>query len=99
MAIVRRGEAAPMARRAREWDPIEIVRDLLSWDPCQEMLPRFPRFWRGGEERMAFMPAFDVRETKDAYVFKADLPGVKEQDIEINVTGNRLTASGKRELE
>jgi HSP20 family protein len=40
-----------------------------------------------------------VKETKDAYVFKADVPGVKEADIDITVTGNRLTVSGKRDAE
>ena len=97
MAIVRRGESSPVLSRGREMDPFETMRQLLSWDPFQEMVPRV---WRGMEERgMAFVPAFDVRETKDGYVFKADLPGFKEQDIDINLTGNRLTISGKREAE
>ena len=97
MAIVRRGEGGQMTGRGREWDPFETMRQLLSWDPFQEMVPRV---WRGGEERgVAFVPTFDVRETKDAYVFKADLPGFKEQDLDINLTGNRLTISGKREME
>src|SRR5206468_2533929 len=38
-------------------------------------------------------------ETKDAYVFRADLPGVKDSDLEISLTGNRLTVSGRREQE
>ena len=45
------------------------------------------------------IPAFDVKETKDAYRFKADVPGIQEKDIEVTVTGNRLTMSGKREAE
>jgi HSP20 family protein len=40
-----------------------------------------------------------VKETKDAYVFKADLPGIREEDLDISLTGNRLTVSGKREEE
>jgi HSP20 family protein len=46
-----------------------------------------------------FAPSFEIKETKDAYVFKADIPGVKESDLEVTVTGNRLTLSGKREAE
>ena len=46
-----------------------------------------------------FSPSFEVKETKDSYVFKADVPGVKESDIEGTVTGNRLSISGKREVE
>jgi HSP20 family protein len=32
-----------------------------------------------------------VKETKDGYVFKADLPGIDEKDLDISLTGNRLT--------
>jgi HSP20 family protein len=46
-----------------------------------------------------FSTAFEVLERKDAYVFKADLPGFKEADVDIQLTGNRLTVSGKREAE
>ena len=46
-----------------------------------------------------FTPRFDVRETKEGYVFKADLPGVKEPDLDIALTGNQLTVSGKRDYE
>jgi HSP20 family protein len=96
MAIMRRGETPPPARRTREWDPFQTMRELTGWDPFREMT--MPRQWRGAED-MAFVPEFDVRESKDAYIFKADLPGFREDDVEINVTGNRLTVSGKREEE
>jgi len=95
MAIMRRNENAPVTRRSREWDPLQTMRDLIGWDPFQEMAPRL---WRG-EERLAFAPAFDVKETADSYLFKADLPGFREGDVEINVTGNRLGITGKREEE
>jgi HSP20 family protein len=78
---------------AREWDPIAWARELLKWDPFREMAPSF------AFETPAFMPAFDVKETKDAYEFRADVPGVAEKDLDIRRTGNRLTISGKRESE
>ena len=40
-----------------------------------------------------------MKETRDGYVFKADLPGVKESDVEITMTAGRLTITGKRESE
>jgi HSP20 family protein len=53
-----------------------------------------------GEEQPAhFTPDFEIKETKEGFVFKADVPGVKEKDIEITMTGNRLTISGKREAD
>lgn len=77
-----------------EWDPFRAMREMLRWDPFREMVPSFPTF-----ERAAFNPSFDVTETKDSYVFKADVPGVKKDDLEISMTGNRLQISGKREHE
>lgn len=87
-------ELAPVL--AREWEPFRMMRDLLRWDPFREMAP----IW-SGEERAAgsYIPTFEVKETKDGFVFKADVPGVKEQDLEVSLTGNRLTVSGKREAE
>ncbi len=84
------GHLAPMT----EWDPLRSMRDLLRWDPFREMAPMFPTL-----ERASFNPSFDVTETKDAYMFKADVPGVKKEEIEITTTGNRLQISGKRESE
>jgi HSP20 family protein len=83
--------------RAGEWmSPWQRMRDFFDWDPFGDM-------WQGGERQggrgMELMPSFDVRETRDGYVFNADLPGMTEDDIEVNVTGNRLTVSGSRQAE
>jgi HSP20 family protein len=76
------------------WEPFRLMRDLMNWDPFAEMFPTGNRF-----EGMTFAPRFEVKESKDAYVFKADLPGIEEKDLDITLTGNRLTVSGKREAE
>lgn len=83
--------ASSIARR--EWEPFRVMRDLLRFDPFHEMSPIFSGDLAG------YSPAFEVKETKDSFVFKADVPGVKEQDLEVTATGNRLTISGKRESE
>lgn len=93
--VTRRNQPAPIARRFGEWDPFERMRELMQLDPFQDL----PRRWLGGEALNAYTPTFDVREENDAFVFKADLPGIKEEDIDISITGNRLTVSGKREDE
>ena len=43
-----------------------------------------------------FAPAFNVKETEDAYVIEADLPGLKDGDVEVTLERNRLTISGTR---
>jgi HSP20 family protein len=90
--IVRRtGEPREVSRPA-EWEPLRLMRDLMRWDPFAEMEPLM------GRER-GFNPRFDVKETGNAYVFKADLPGVKESDLDISLTGNQLRISGQRSEE
>jgi len=92
--VTRRNQpAAPLSRRFGEWDPFERMRELMQWDPFQEMSGR----WFGGDTQYA--PTFDVKEEKDAFTFKADLPGFKQEDVDISITGNRLTISGKRDEE
>ena len=76
-----------------EWDPFRTMREWMKWDPFREMAP-LPAF-----EKLAFNPSFDVTETKEAYVFKADVPGVKPEEIEITTLGNRIQIAGKRENE
>jgi HSP20 family protein len=73
------------------WDPF---REVLRWDPFAHMLPALSE-----REPLAFAPDFDVKETKDAFIFKADLPGVESRDIEVQATDHRLTISGRRSAE
>ncbi|HEY5373189.1 MAG TPA: HSP20 family small heat-shock protein, partial [Polyangiaceae bacterium] len=47
----------------------------------------------------AFSPDFDVKETKEGFVFRADVPGIKDADLDVRLTQNRLSISGKRESE
>jgi HSP20 family protein len=92
MNLIRRPEGREPALLSR-LDPLRSFRDLLSWDPFAEMEPLL------GSSNFSVMPNVEVKETKDSLVFKADLPGIKEKDVEISLTGNRLSISGKREQE
>jgi len=72
----------------RNRDAYSIARELLSWDP-----------FFGGRPQTAFNPAFEVKETTDTFVLKADLPGVAEGDLDIGVHNSVLTVSGSRQAE
>ncbi|MGE0545756.1 MAG: Hsp20/alpha crystallin family protein [Kofleriaceae bacterium] len=74
---------------ARYTDPFQMARELLAWDP----------FSAGSRQGSAFSPAFEVKETTDAFVVRADLPGVAESDLDIAVHNNVLTISGSRQAE
>ena len=41
----------------------------------------------------------DLVETADAFVLRADLPGMSEEDVKIEVEDNVLTVSGERKAE
>jgi len=74
------------------FEPFRLMRHILRWDPYRDFgLPE--------EAGGSFMPSFDVQETADAYVFTADLPGIRREDLDIQLAGNRLTLSGRREAE
>jgi HSP20 family protein len=78
------------------WDPF---RDLLS---LQEKMNRLidSTVNEGLYHRKAcWCPAIDILETPDSYIFRADLPGVGKENINIEVKGNWLTISGERPLD
>jgi HSP20 family protein len=47
------------------------------------------------DEPAGWIPAVDIEELEDAYVVEAEVPGVKREDVNIEVTGNELTISGE----
>jgi HSP20 family protein len=74
-------------------DPFRLMREVMGFDPWRA----FDAFGQGGLSTWA--PEFEVKETDDAYVIRADVPGVEEDDLDISVTGNRLVISGHRDAE
>jgi len=44
-------------------------------------------------------PALDIYEDKDKYVAKAELPGMRKEDIDVSLEGDTLTISGERKQE
>ena len=49
---------------------------------------------QGGARR--WTPAMDLAETEDAFVLRADLPGVSQEDVSIELEDTVLTVSGER---
>jgi HSP20 family protein len=50
-------------------------------------------------DTMHFQPCCDVNETKDHFLVSFDVPGVKKEDIKIEIQGNQLIISGERHYE
>lgn len=75
--------------RAR--DPFALARSLFGIDPFFGMETARPK--------SSFVPSFEVKESDDGYVLKADVPGVKQEDVDVSLHGNVLTVSGHRQSE
>jgi HSP20 family protein len=46
-----------------------------------------------------WLPAVDILESKDAYLIRAELPGMKKEDFNLEVNDGALTLSGERKVE
>jgi HSP20 family protein len=83
--------AAPRALFPRWMERFEeLFADV--WPPVWPVL-------RISEELAMRVPPVDVYEEGGSVVVKAELPGMKKEEIDIHVSGNELTISGKKEKE
>ena len=78
------------------------------WEPLSELEQMTERMRRmleqtfGGfgwssqvTEKAGWSPLVDLEETDDAYVLEAELPGVKREDVNIELVGNELSIMGE----
>jgi HSP20 family protein len=73
------------------WDPFRDVMALR-----EEVNRLFGRTLGEGAGAAVWTPAVDVFDTKDSIVLKAELPGMKAEDIDIEIDDNVLTIKGER---
>jgi HSP20 family protein len=77
------------------WNPF---RELTRFDPFTDMEDFFKEFgmrpaWRGFEAEPQIK--LDVSEDDKAYTVKAEIPGVKKEDINVSIDGNRVSLSAE----
>ncbi len=77
--------------------------ELEPWRPFREAVSLRDAMDRLFEESVVSptksaiaMPKIDIKEKKDSVVVKAELPGVAEEDIEVEITENIMTISGEK---
>lgn len=71
------------------------VRDPFLAAPFR-LLDEMLRTSGNGSRVTGFTPLLDVRETDDEYLVMVDLPGVKSEDVTIELNDQVLTISGSR---
>ena len=80
------------------WEPLRELGTLQS-----EMNRLFNTVFDGptptGSTMRRWMPAMDLLESGDDFVLKADLPGMSEEDVSIELEDSTLTISGERKAE
>ena len=64
-------------------------------DMFGRLMPDWDRTWMGGEYRTAC----DLSETADAFEIRLDVPGIKPEDITVEVTGDKVHVFGERKEE
>lgn len=85
---------------------------IVKWDPFRDMVTlrdRMDRLFddsmarlRGAEDEMLlsnWSPSVDIYETTDNIVIKAEVPGVKKEDISVEVKDDTLYLRGERKFE
>lgn len=83
---------------------------LVRWDPFAEMQSLFgpllsrssglaPRLSRNGGLTIEWSPSSDISETEKEYVIRAQLPGVKKEDIKVNLQERMISIEGERRQE
>ena len=80
---------------------------LMRWDPFRDITTLRARMNRILEESLphateteshagSWMPPVDIFEKEDSLVLEAELPGLKKEDLDIQIENNNLTLRGER---
>ncbi|KAL1327180.1 hypothetical protein HN51_037266 [Arachis hypogaea] len=81
-------------RRSNVFDPFSL--DV--WDPFKDF--QFPSSLTSSDNSAFVNTRVDWKETPEAHVFKADLPGLKKEEVKVEIEDNSvLQISGERNVE
>jgi HSP20 family protein len=83
---------------------------LIRWDPFAEMqslfaplMPRsvglLSRLSGDGDMTLEWSPSADISETEKEYLIRAELPGVRKEDVKVNLADGMITIEGERKQE
>jgi len=81
---------------------------IVRWDPFRELVQTRDEIgrWFGDIEKdrdqkrsAIWAPSVDIKETENEVLVKADLPGIKMEDIDVSIDENQLVIKGERKFE
>jgi HSP20 family protein len=87
--------------RWRPWDEVrEMERHMDEMMRYPLMMRRRPLvWWRVPTEELGWTPSVEVYEKGDNFVVRAELPGMKKEELDISVLGDTVTIKGERKTE
>ena len=96
----------PEIKALSRWDPFSELEAFTRWDPFHALVGR-GRFSRLMEEmfgersfaRKELVPSLDLHETDSEYVVTVELPGVRKEDVTVEMTEGVLTVRGEKKSE
>lgn len=92
MAIVRFNPVRDLLNVEREFNRMfKSMEDRFSLSKKEDVDDEY--------ENAVWMPLTDIYEDKNDYKIKADLPGIKKDDVKISFSDSKLSISGERALE
>jgi HSP20 family protein len=80
-------------------------REILAWRPWRDLeevewhLDDLFRRHFGKPDGETWMPAVDVFEKDDKFIVKAELPGMKDEDVDVEIVGDILKIKGEKKAE
>lgn len=88
----RAGVARPGSQTAGRWDPFSEFEDL--YQRMGQLMDRaFDGLWQPFGQTWA--PAADLTESDDSYIAEVELPGVRKDDISVELAGQELIVTGE----
>ena len=91
------------SRSLTRWDPFEDLEAFARWSPFRELgrhgrLSRLMEEMFGGRSvaRGDLAPALDIHESDTEYVVTVELPGVRKEDVSVEVTEGVLSVRGEK---
>jgi HSP20 family protein len=80
------------------WEPFRNLVDIQG--EVNRLFDAFAgRPMTGTAAARTWMPPLDMYQTKDNLVLRVELPGVREKDVAVSITGDLLTIKGERRWE
>ena len=93
LPVRRRDQGRQTTRSPTVWEPFRELDEIQ-----RRTAELIDSVWSGGAratDDLPWVPAVDVEETDDAWIIEAEVPGVRREDVDVEVRDSELVVSGE----